>query len=85
MFRRTSVSVPNNKVSVNLINKPMGSKGLLNTSYFTDSYIVFPLKMKSVSKDTILGLKMMVKSGLQEYFWNSSMYFPLLHKSSQNQ
>ena len=85
MFRRTSVSVPNNKVSVNLINKPMGSKSLLNTSYFTDSYIVFSLKMKSVSKDTILGLKMMVKSGLQEYFWNFSMYFPLLHKSSQNQ
>ena len=34
MFRRTSVSVPNNKVGVNLINKPMGSKGLLNVIRF---------------------------------------------------
>ena len=28
------VSVPNNKVGVNLINKPMGSKGLLNVIRF---------------------------------------------------
>ena len=40
---------------------------LLNTSYLTDSYIVFTLKMKSVSKTTIFGLKMMVKSGLKKF------------------
>ena len=37
-----------------------------NTSYLTDSYIGFTLKMESVSKITILGLKIMVKSGLEE-------------------
>ena len=30
---------------------------LLNTSYLTDSYIVFTLKMKSIPKTTIFGLK----------------------------
>ena len=38
----------------------------LNTSYLTDSYISFTLKMESVSKNTIFGLKMMVKSGLEK-------------------
>ena len=38
-----------------------------NTSYLTDSYIGFILKMKSVSKYTIFGLKMMVKSGLENF------------------
>jgi hypothetical protein len=32
----------------------------LNTSYLTDSYIVFTLKMESVSKTTIYGLTIMV-------------------------
>ena len=41
---------------------------LFNTSYLTDSYIVFTLKMESVSKNTIFGLKMMVKSGLEKIF-----------------
>ena len=40
----------------------------LNTSYLTDSYIVFTLKMESVSKIKNFGLKMMVKSGLEEIF-----------------
>ena len=40
----------------------------LNTSYLTDSYIVFTLKIESVSKTTIFGLKMMVKSGLENIF-----------------
>ena len=40
----------------------------LNSSYLTDSYIVFTLKMESVSKITIFGLKMMVKSGLEKIF-----------------
>ena len=38
----------------------------LDTSYLTDSYIIFTLKMKSVSKTTIFDLKMMVKSGLEK-------------------
>ena len=39
-----------------------------NMSYLTDSYIGFALKMESVSKNTIFGLKMMVKSGLKILF-----------------
>ena len=59
----------------------------LNTSYLTDSYIVFTLKMESVSKNTIFGLKMMGKSGLEKIFLKflyAGDYFPLLHKSAQN-
>ena len=41
---------------------------MLNTSYLTDSSIVFTLKMESVSKIKIFGLKMMVKSGLEKIF-----------------
>mgnify|MGYP001443297352 CR=1 FL=1 len=58
-----------------------------NTSYLTDSYIVFTLKMESVSKNTIFGLKMMVKSGLEKIFLkflHAGDYFSLLHKSVQN-
>ena len=44
---------------------------LLNTSYLTDSYIIFTLKMESVSKTTIFGLKMMVKSGLEKFILKS--------------
>ena len=40
----------------------------INTSYLTDSYIVFTLKTESESKITIFGLKMMVKSGLKNVF-----------------
>ena len=40
----------------------------INTSYLTESYIVFTLKMESVSKNTIFGLKMMVKKGLEKLF-----------------
>ena len=56
-------------------------------SYLTDSCISFTLKMESVSKNTIFGLKMMVKSGLEEIFLkflHAGDYFPLLHKSAQN-
>ena len=38
-------------------------------SYLTDSYIVFTLKMESVSKNTIFGLKMRVKSGLEKNYF----------------
>ena len=53
----------------------------------TDSYIVFTLKMESVSKNTIFGLKMMVKSGIEKIFLeflHAGDYFPLLYKSAQN-
>ena len=41
---------------------------ILNTSYLIDSYIVFALKIESVSKNTIFGLKKMVKSSLEKIF-----------------
>ena len=44
-------------------------------SYLADSYIVFTLIMESVRKITIFGLKMMVKSGLEKIFQNSTMAF----------
>ena len=55
-------------------------------SYLTDSYIVFTLKMESVSKNTIFGPKM-VKSGLEKIFLkflHAGEYLSLLHKSAQN-
>ena len=42
-----------------------------NTSYLTDSYIGFTLKIESVTKNTIFGLKMMVKSGLEKFILKS--------------
>ena len=63
------------------------SNMVFNTSYLTDSYIVFTLKMESESKNTIFGLKMMVKSGLEKIFLkflHAGDYFHLLHNSAQN-
>ena len=60
---------------------------LVNTSYLSDSYIIFTLKMESVWKNTIFGLKMMVKSSLEKIFLkflHAGDYFSLLHKSVQN-
>ena len=60
---------------------------ILNMSYLTDSYIVFILKIESVSKNTIFGVKIMVKSGLEKIFLkflHAGDYFPLLHKRAQN-
>ena len=45
--------------------------GPFNMSYLTDSYIIFTFKMESVSKNTIFGLKMMVKSGLEKFILKS--------------
>ena len=45
------------------------SMDLLNTYYLTNSYIVFTLKMESVSKKTFFDLKMMVISGLEFFFF----------------
>ena len=44
---------------------------ILNTFYLTDPYIGFTLKMESVSKNTIFGQKMMVKSGLEKFILKS--------------
>ena len=66
---------------------PCDITGRINTYYFTDSYIVFTLKMESVSKTKIFGQKMMVKSGVGKIFLkflHVGDYFPLLHKSAQN-
>ena len=50
--------------------------------------MVFTLKMESVSKNTIFGLRMIVKSGLEKKiflkFLHAVGYFSLLHKSVQN-
>ena len=43
----------------------------LNTSYLTDSYIVFILKMEYKTQNTIFGLKRMVKSGLEKFILKS--------------
>ena len=40
----------------------------INTSYLTESYIIFTLKIESVPKIKIFGLQMMVKSGLEKIF-----------------
>ena len=80
-----------------ILNRPQCTANLFNgfyrehlsfhTSYLNDSYISFTLKMESVSKNTIFGLKMTVKSGLEKIFLkflHAGDYFPLLHKSVQN-
>jgi hypothetical protein len=43
----------------------------INMSYLMDSYIGFILEVESVSKNTILGLKIMVKSGLEKFIMKS--------------
>ena len=66
------------------------SGGFLNTSYLTDSYIVFTLKMECLPKITILGLKMMLTSGLEKVFSTFLhaeaifLYFILLSKFEEN-
>ena len=47
------------------------ASSFLNISYLTDSYICFTLKMEAVPKNTIFGLKMMVKSGLEKFILKS--------------
>ena len=62
---------------------PHSFVSFFNTSYLTDTYIIFTLKMESVFKNTIFGLKMMVKSGLEKMilkFLPVGNYFHLLHK-----
>ena len=39
--------------------------------YLTDSNIGFTLKIESVTKNTIFGLKMMVKGGLEKIIFKS--------------
>ena len=46
-------------------------KPSFNASHLTDSYIGFTLKMESVTKNTIFGLKMMMKSGLEKFILKS--------------
>ena len=75
------------KVRKNVFIVSNYSNCVFTTSYLTDSYIIFTLKMESESKITIFGLKMMVKSGLKNIFLkflHAGDYFPPLHKSTQN-
>ena len=48
-----------------------GHQTCFNTSYLTDSYIGITLEMESVSKNTIFGLKRMVKSSLEKFVLKS--------------
>ena len=43
----------------------------LNTSYLTDSYIVFTLELESGFESTIFGLKMMMKRCLEKFVLKS--------------
>ena len=92
VYRDGEISfIPLQERGIILHGKPMfisfHYNSVLNTSYLTESYIVFTLIMESVSKNTIFGLKMMVKSGLEKIFLkflHARDYFLLLHKSAQN-
>ena len=53
-------------ISVNAYHTTILARDTINTSYLTDSYIGFTLKMESVSKNTIFGITMIVKSGLEK-------------------
>ena len=69
MFRLVTCLINKDRKSDDFRNRSSTSKYkslFLNTSYLTDSGIVFTLKMESVSKMTFFGLKMMVKSGLEK-------------------
>ena len=55
----------------------------INTLYGCEANIVFTLKIESVPKNIIFGLKMMVKSGPEKIilkFLHVGTYFPLLYK-----
>ena len=65
--QKAEIQLLQSKVLFFSLYQPMTKYQRLNTSYLTDSYIRFTLKMESVSKNTILGLKMMVKSGLKKF------------------
>ena len=57
------------------LGKVMIKPNYFNTSYLTESYIAFTLKMESVTKNTTFGLKMMVKSGLEKFILKSLHFF----------
>ena len=68
--------------------RPCGTLGtLLNTLQPCYSTILFTLKMESVSKNTIFGLKMMAKNGLEKFIlksYHAGNHFSLLHKRDKN-
>ena len=49
---------------------------LINTQYMTNLTIVYPVKMEYGWNSSISVLKMMWKSGLEKYYWNSSTCKP---------
>ena len=67
------------QIVLNFVNIVLDFLLTFKTSYLTDSYIVFTLKMESVSKNRNFGLKMMVKSGLGKIFTNSVIKSILPH------
>ena len=83
-----AASKPNTGWTVILLPLAWLKKDYINTSYLTDSYIGFTLKIESVSKNTFFGLKMMVKSGLEKKSFEippcEGLLFLLHNKSAQN-
>ena len=68
-MKKKSIALLFTKLFMHTIMFTIGVSMIINPqakSYLTDSYIVFILKMKSVSEIKIFGLKMMVKSGLEK-------------------
>ena len=76
-IRHIRCCLDNNVIAVHLIkfSRPISACTPyffnLNTSYLIDSYICFTLKMESVTKNTIFGLKIMVKSGQEKFILKS--------------
>jgi hypothetical protein len=67
-----------------VLRKSRSKSILLNTYSLTDSYIVFTLKMESVPKITIFGLKMMVKIFLKFHHAEVIFFlFILLHRKEE--
>ena len=50
------------------VDRNLRKKEWLNKTYLTDSYIFFTFKIESESRNTILGLEMIVKSRLEKIF-----------------
>ena len=74
ILKKKSIALLFTKLFMHTIMFTIGVSMIINPqakSYLTDSYIVFILKMKSVSEIKIFGLKMMVKSGLEKFILKS--------------
>ena len=72
-FLKTNVFI---KLSQNIMTNCPPLTPDTHSTYMTNPTIVYPVKMEYGWNFRISGLKMMVKSGLEKIFWNSSMCKP---------